>query len=102
MTFSKNFLSVFAFRNALALNIGALRKRMLKHECPEEEIICSNEGCSLIIKQKDKEMHAKVCLYKVVQCSISHHRTTLIDMEIHMDFYCPEGKMTCLLNVNCE
>ncbi|KAK2556208.1 hypothetical protein P5673_021816 [Acropora cervicornis] len=37
---------------------------MLKHECPEEEIICSNEGCSLIIKQKDKEMHAKVCLYK--------------------------------------
>ena len=68
---------------------------LLKHDCPEEEITCSNEGCSLKIKRKDKEMHAEDCLYRVIQCSLCHHRTTLMDREIHVDYCCPEGKTTC-------
>ena len=68
---------------------------LLKHDCPEEEITCSNEGCSLKIKRKDKEMHAEDCLYRVIQCSLCHHRTTLMDREIHVDYCCAEGKTTC-------
>ena len=68
---------------------------LLKHECPEEEITCSSEGCRLKIKRKDKEMHAEDCLYRVIECLLCHHRTTLMDREIHMDYCCPEGKTTC-------
>ena len=67
---------------------------LLKHKCPEEEITCSNEGCSLRTKRKEKEMHAEDCLCRVIQGSLCHHRTTLMDRKILTDYCCPEGKTT--------
>lgn len=66
-----------------------------RHQCPEEQMTCSNEGCNLKFKRRHKDTHAEECLYKVIFCSLCHHRTTVMDEDVHLEQCCPEGKTTC-------
>lgn len=74
--------------------------QLMTHACPEEEISCTNEGCTQKVKRKEKQGHKTECEYRKDKCTGCRKEILAKNMAEHSELFCPYGHTYCPLG--CE
>lgn len=96
--FAKNLLAQVKAQCKLCLAEGELGG-LVSHSCPEEDIKgCSNEGCVLVFKRKNKDAHDRCCGFQKKKCTLGcSQEVRSANMDVHITNECSLGDVNCPL-----
>lgn len=66
-----------------------------EHDCPFQQLLCSNRGCCERISQRNAQAHDDACVFKCVPCERCGEEVRRKEMPAHLSAACPERPISC-------